>query len=314
MYSSTGSPGTADKFSFVVRRVSSLVVVSLLLALLGAVSAEATFPGRPGRIVFDTPGAIWSIAADGHGGPKRIGEGTDPSFSPDGQLIAFEKGDRKLMVMRDGGGGIRTVYTDADIGEPCFSADGKTLFFVKDTSGEGYGDIWSVPLAGGEARRLTHTGSKTSEVASSSPEAAANGRFLVFQRDGAVWTMRPDGSRQKELTRGSTPSVSPDSREVVLARNDKLVIIGAGGGGERVIDPFTYKKQPQELTRGIGYPVFSPDGHEIAFTFKRTDDAGPHLHDTKRIEVYSLRTHKLRILTQPSVGGAHPDWQPIPVR
>jgi Tol biopolymer transport system component len=292
------------------------ILVVAALALIGAVAtvpgADATFAGISGKIAFDTPAGIWIVSPDGHR-LRKIGDGNDPSFDSEGQLIAYDKGTRKLMIMRDDGSGVRTVYTDDHIGEPAFSTDNRTLFFVKDTSGEGYSDIWSVPVAGGEATRLTHTGSKTSEISSSAPEASSGGGFVVYQRGGSVWTMRPNGSRQKELARGSTPSISPDDRQVVLARNEKLVIVRASGGHERVIDPFGGKPRREgELIRAVGYPVWSPNGREIAFTLKRTTDAGPHLHDTKRLVVYDLRTGKLREITKPTIGGAHPDWQPVP--
>jgi hypothetical protein len=290
------------------------VAASVLASLAGAVPvADATFAGIPGKIAFDTPAGIWTVSPEGHG-LRKIGDGDDPSYSPDGQLIAYDKGGRKLMIMRHDGGGVRTVYTDdVQIGEPSFSANIGTLFFVKDTSGEGYSDIWSVPVAGGEATRLTHTGSRSSEISSSAPEESSGGGFLVYQRGGSVWTMRPNGSRQKELARGSTPSISPDDREVVLARNEKLVIVRASGGHERVIDPFGGKPRREgELIRAVGYPAFSPNGRQIVFTLKRTTDAGPHLNDTKRLVVYDLRSGKLREITRPEIGGAHPDWQPVP--
>lgn len=295
-----------------VRRASIVAVVSLALAALFAGSAAATFPGKPGRIAYDSDGFVWTVAADGHGGRTRIGEGTFPSFSPDGGLIVYVKGGHELVVARSDGSGVRSAYVDKAIGEPCFGADGKTLFFVKDTSGEGYSDIWSVPLAGGEARRLTHTGSRTSEIDTGAPEAAANGRFVVYSKNGAVWTMRPNGTRQRELARGSTPTVSPDSREVAFTRNGELFLIGAGGGGERAVEPFHTEQQPEELDRGVGFPAFSPDGRQIALTYKRTTDAGPSLHEAKRLAVYSLRSHKLRILTGPVGGGLHAAWQSLP--
>jgi Tol biopolymer transport system component len=285
--------------------------LAVLAALVLAAPAGATFPGRPGLIAFDTPNTIWTVSPGG-GGATKIGVGIGPAWSPDGKLVAYVKGDHRLMAMRGDGSGVREVLDSDHIGEPCFSADGKTIFFVKDTSGEGYADIWSVPLAGGEPRRLTHTGSKTSEVASIAPEAAPNGRFVVFQRDGGIWTMRPNGTRQRELARGSTPSISPSGHLVAFARNEKLVTVRAGGGGERIIDPFGHDKREGELIRGVGYPTFSPDGRSIVFTLKKTTDAGPHLHDTKRLAIYTLATGKLRELTSPEVGGAHADWQPLP--
>jgi len=63
---------------------------------------------------------------------------------------------------------------------------------------------------------------------------------------------------------------------------------------------------------GITLLARAPDGRSIVFTLRRTTDAGPHLHDTKRLEIYSLSTHKVRELTGPDVGGSHPDWQPLP--
>jgi Tol biopolymer transport system component len=289
----------------------ALGAVGALLALTSPL-AQATFPGKPGLVAFDSGGQIWAVSPASHGGATKLGVGIEPAFSPNGQLIAFVKGGGKLMVMRADGSGARIVYSGTDLGEPCFSADGKKIFFTHDTSGEGYSDIYSVKVSGGAARRLTHTGSRNSEVDSGFADAAANGRFVAFQRNGSVMTMRPDGSKQKLLTKGLAPSISPNSREVVVQRFEKLAIVGAGGGHERVLNVFPEKKREGELIREAAAPAFSPDGRSIVFTLRRTTDAGPHLHDTKRLEIYSLSTHKVRELTGPDVGGSHPDWQPLP--
>jgi Tol biopolymer transport system component len=300
------------------KRIFAAIVASLALASaggLGAMPAGAAFPGKPGLIAFDNSGSIWTVSPTQQGSAAKLGGGIEPAYSPNGKLIAFVKGGGKLMVMRGDGSGERVVFKAAngtDLGEPCFSADGKTIFFTLDTSGEGYSDIYSVPLSGGEPTRLTHTGSKNSEVDSGFADAAANGRFVAFQQNGTVMTMRPDGSKLKVLTKGLAPSISPNSREVVVQRFEKLAIVGAGGGHERVLDLFPEKKHPGELIREASAPAFSPDGRSIVFTLRKTNDAGPHLHDTKRLEVYSLSTGKVRQLTGPAIGGSRPDWQPLP--
>jgi Tol biopolymer transport system component len=166
-------------------------------------------------------------------------------------------------------------------------------------------------LAGGPAHRLTHTGSRSSEIDSEAPEAAPNGRFVAFQRNEWIWTMRPDGSNQRRLTRGANPSISPDSDQVVASRGESLVVIGAAGGHERVVHPITRKKQFGELIRSAGWPVFSPDGRSIAFTYKRIVSAGPGNHASGRLAVFSLATGKLRILTGPALGGRHASWQSL---
>ena len=285
----------------------------VLAALLASPAARATFPGRPGLVAFDSSGRIWTVSPSKPGSATELGVGVEPGFSPDGGLIAYVRG-RKLMVMRSDGSGERIVFEDAQgnyVDDPCFSPDGKTIFFSRDTGGEGYSDIYSIPLAGGTPRRLTHTGGHETEVAAEFPEVAPNGRFVAFQRDGSVMTMRPDGSRLEKLTRGLDPSISPDSREVVVQRFEKLAIVGAGGGRERILDLYP-KKNPGELIREAAAPTFSPDGRSIVFTLRRTVDAGPHLNPTKRLEIYSLKTHKIRQLTNAQVGGSNPDWAPVP--
>jgi Tol biopolymer transport system component len=286
-----------------------------LAALLGSSSAEATFPGKPGLVAFDSHGRIWTVSpSQGGASARELGVGTEPAFSPNGQLIAFVKGGGDLMVMRTDGSGERTVFSGPErntLGHPSFSADGQKIFFSRDTGGEGYSDLYSVPLAGGSLRRLTHTGGHDTEVSADFPDAASNGRFVAFQRDGAVMTMRPNGSHLKPLTKGLDPSLSPNSRQVVVQRFEKLAVVGAGGGGERVLNLFP-KKHPGELIREASAPAFSPDGRSIVFTLRRTNDAGPHLNQSKRLEIYSFATHKIRQLTSAQVGGSNPAWQPVP--
>jgi Tol biopolymer transport system component len=283
----------------------------VLVMLLAGPPAQATFPGRPGLIAFNSNGRIWTIDPSTPGSAKELATGVEPGFSPNGELIAFVK-SRKLLVMRTDGSGERIVFEDAPgnyVDDPAFSPDGKTIFFSRDTGKEGYSDIWSIPLAGGEPRRLTFTGGHETEVAAEFPEVAPNGRFVVFQRDGATMTMRPDGSRLKKLTKGLDPSVSPDSRQVVVQRYEKLAIIGAGGGHERILDLYP-KKYPGELIREAASPTFSPDGKSIVFTYRRTVDAGPHLNVSNRLMIYSLKTHKITQLTNAEIGGSNPDWAP----
>ncbi len=286
----------------------------LAIAALFGNSARATFPGKPGLVAFDSKGRIWIVSPTRAGSARELGVGIEPAFSPNGQLIAFVRGGGKLMVMGSDGSGERVVFSGAGgtyVDDPCFSADGKKIFFSRDTGGEGYGDIYSVPVGGGSPRRLTHSGGHDTEVASDFPDAASNGRFVAFQQSGSVMTMRPDGSRLQVLAKGLDPSISPNSREVVVQRFEKLAIVSAGGGHERVLKLFP-KKHPGELIREASAPAFSPDGRSIVFTLRRTTDAGPHLNQSKRLEIYSLKTHKIRPLTNPQVGGSNPDWQPVP--
>lgn len=289
--------------------------LAVIAALLFGPPAQATFPGHPGLVAFDSHGRIWTVSPSaGATSARELTVGTDPAFSPNGKLIAFVKGGGNLMVMRTDGSGERAVFSGPErfsLGHPSFSADGSTIFFSRDLGGEGYSDIYSVPLTGGSLHRLTHTGGHDTEVDADFPDAAPNGRFVVFQRDGSVMTMRPNGSRLKVLAKGLDPSISPNSRQVVVQRYEKLAVVGAGGGGERILDLFP-KRHPGELIREASAPAFSPDGRSIVFTLRRTNDAGPSLHQSKRLEIYSFATHKVRPLTSAEVGGSNAAWQPVP--
>ena len=123
--------------------------------------------------------------------------------------------------------------------------------------------------------------------------------------------MRPNGSRQKRLARGTAPSISPDSRRVAVKRYEKLVVVGAGGRHERVYRPLG-RKRPGELSRAAASPAFSPNGRSLAFTLKRTVSYGPGLHLSNRLAVFSLRSRKTKTLTSARLGGRNPDWQPLP--
>lgn len=283
----------------------------LLLGGLLASPATATFPGRPGAIAFDGADGIETVSGPHHR-LQRIAEGSEPAYSPDGRRIVYvSNGSRDLTVARSDGSDPETVYSSHSLADPCFSADGKRIFFSKDTSGEGYADIWSIRIGATAAKRLTTTGTPNSEIHARAPQAAANGRYVVFERSGEIWTMRPDGSRQRKLADGAGPSISPNSRRVLFARREHLIVIGAGGGHERVLNPITFKKQPEELTRSVAWPAFSPGGGAIAFVLKRTTSYGPGLSLNRRLAVYSLSTHRTKLLTGSDVSPGHLDWQPL---
>jgi Tol biopolymer transport system component len=61
-----------------------------MLVVLEARPAEATFPGKNGKIAYSAPddGVIYTIYPDG-GGKGKVTEGSDPSYSPDGKKVAY---------------------------------------------------------------------------------------------------------------------------------------------------------------------------------------------------------------------------------
>ncbi len=303
-----------------------MFVAALALLASGVLmipAARGAFPGKPGRIVFDDSfqsgggssesdcvssfDAIKTMRPDGS---HRIylGRGINPAFSPSGRKIAYSVCDgvqSDLMIMdADGGNAHAVLSSAANEDQPTFSADGKRLFFVRDSGGKGYGDVYSVSTGGTSLDRLTHSGG---EVGEDSPQASANGRFVVFDRYGRIFTMRPDGSREKFLTNGYDPAISPNSRRVVYSHAGQIFVIGSGGGNPH---PVTHFKQTSDVSKAALSPAFSPSGRWIAFAIERCVSYGPGCHDSQNLLKVRVRDGELKRLTTTKVGGFHPDWQP----
>jgi Tol biopolymer transport system component len=97
------------------------------------------------------------------------------------------------------------------------SSDGRTLVF--DLAG----DIYTLPVAGGKATRIT-----SGLPFDAQPRWSPDGKTIVYvtDRDGSddVWVMDADGKNQRQLTRTDrtqfvSPEFTPDGKYVVVSRN-----------------------------------------------------------------------------------------------
>src|SRR5580765_2382543 len=126
----------------------------------GTSMAAAVSPDRR-SIAIDLLGALWVLPIRG-GTAKRITpellEARLPSWSPDSQSIAFqgyEDGTWHIYVIsRDGGAAKAITSGQFDDREPAWSHDGSRIVFSSDRYG-GITTIWTVAVAGGEARQIS---------------------------------------------------------------------------------------------------------------------------------------------------------------
>ena len=126
------------------------------------------------------------------------------------------------------------------------------------------GLLWTLPAAGGTARRLT---GYLHDMAR--PHWSPDGSRIVFQsyRDGSfqLWSIAPDGSDLHQLTHGEfdcrEPNWSPDGREIAFAsdRSGRYAIYALDLASGRVRLLADTESEDAE-------PAWSPDGRRVAFS------------------------------------------------
>jgi Tol biopolymer transport system component len=152
------------------------------------------------------------------------------------------------------------------------SPDGKEIAF------DLLGDLYTIPIGGGEAKALT------SGVAwDMQPRYSPNGKWIAFTSDRSggdnIWYVNRDGSNPKQVTKESfrllnSPAWSPDSEYLVARKHfTSERSLGAGemwlyhrSGGDGL--QMTKKRTDQ---KDSGEPAFSPDGQYLYFS----DDVTP---------------------------------------
>ena len=309
------------------RAVAAVAVAILCVSALTA-PAEATFPGRPGKIAFSSsarvPGAIETIEPDGTG-RTVLTAGISPTWSADGAKLAFsydyynsldDTGSQIVSVGADGGN--RTVIANqcgssckVFVGTPSWSPDGSRLsvhdtvcgssecgtsLLVIDASGHfvaglgaGFSSNWSPDGSRIAIDRYADFGSPACDA--------------YFYCNSEIFTIGPDGNGLARVTNNPandvTPSWSPDGSKVAFAsgRDGKgeIYAINADGTGEK------------RLTDNAAVdtsPAWSPDGSKIAFSTNRDGN----------YEIYVMNADGtgLANLTNTPVNEFDPDWQPLP--
>ncbi|HEV2727909.1 MAG TPA: hypothetical protein VGV34_06420, partial [Solirubrobacterales bacterium] len=271
--------------------VAALLAVALVATL--AAGAHAAWPGADGPILFrvynnsESEGprrfeGIWSarpgtpFAAIGKLKTKRYD--MDPQVSPDGRHVVFSRyaarGPGLYRMDADGGDVVRFTegrgYADT---EASFAPSGKRVIFSRCRiegeecpagARESNGDIYSIRLDGSGLRRLT-----SGPANDLNPTFSPNGRLIAFEREGRVFTMRPDGSRQRNITRylprdrhAFEPDFSPDGSRIAFIDGGK-----GFGGSIYTVKPdgsSRHRLSPRSSAAVRNYPfsglAYSPSG------------------------------------------------------
>ena len=218
---------------------------------------------------------LYTVRADGSDVRVFQRGAVYPTWSPDGQTVAFIRGNFALWTARLDGSGARRIVK-SQVEDATWSPDGAWIAFtwyakshveiwlvhpdgtglrrlVRGKSPEGDSPAWSpdgrrVSFMGGlESDNLYVVGVdgtqlRTVTTASDTNEWSPTGRHIMFERGylerepNALWLVTPDGRSEARLgLRTTDPDWSPTGRQIAFIRRNKIHVMNADGTSVRVV-------------------------------------------------------------------------------
>jgi Tol biopolymer transport system component len=186
---------------------------------------------------------------------------------------------------------------------PSFSPDGSSIAFIR-TFSLAVTDIFIVPVAGGEPRRLTHDGRRIFGMVW---DRTANRIIFSSSRAGSarLWRIAPNGGGLERIVNigenASFVTVSPQGDRLAYTRsqidtNVWRYAVPQSGGDPQPLRLFPSNRQETG-------PRYSPDGRRIAFSSNRSGSQEIWIADSEGASALPLTS-----FGGPATGS--PNWSP----
>lgn len=217
---------------------------------------------------------------------------TEKPAAADAKAEKKADADKKKWDVNNPPGDKQTVNIDTRSGtwmSVDVSPDGKQLVF------DLLGDIYSLPVSGGEAKALTH-----SLAWEMQPRFSPDGKHIAFMSDAGggdnVWVMDADGSNPRAVTKEdfrllNNPVWHPDGNYLAarkhysgtrsLGSGEIWMYHTSGGAGIQLNEKPNWQKD-------LGEPAFSPDGRYVYYSQDTTGGTSFEYNKDSNGQIYQI--------------------------